>query len=403
MLVVATFASNADVLSHDLYTNLTSHISSSTQAGKSPAQPDTQSNPLTSPHYRSPSRESPSPKGKHIPRPPNAFILFRSDIIRQYKEAQKTSPQGTEEKKQQTFSKVAGEAWRNLSDEGRQVYVDMAEAKKVAHQERFPEYRFAPKRTPKTASAKEDVNAEEDAQESVHRICSMLNIVERSTGQPPRAKDRRSVRGVGSDNKKTRERPQHSAPYQPRGEPPLPLCFPTTEAAYPYNAPEYGLAPLAHAYGYVPFPYGPQYYHPNAQHYPPSHAQPSPSQGWASVHPGGPYFSSRVHAQAQVQIPYDINAYNRGYHRSTTVSPVEQDFGSGMAQMGDNSRSECQPETSSNYVRPPYTPIIITANSSIRIIPGVSLISALCLPVTTNNSPYLPEHLGRVSIFQHPP
>ncbi|KAI0333305.1 HMG-box, partial [Cubamyces sp. BRFM 1775] len=75
-------------------------------------------------------------KPSHIPRPPNAFILFRSYM-------QRTRFKGGEIP-QRKISILLGEEWRGMPEE-RKAYWNM-EAKKVkdAHAQQYPDYRYNP-------------------------------------------------------------------------------------------------------------------------------------------------------------------------------------------------------------------------------------------------------------------
>jgi hypothetical protein len=74
----------------------------------------------------------------HIPRPPNAFILFRSSFIR----SQHVSP-GVETD-HSTLSKIIGLTWQNLPEKERQVWHEKARIAKEEHRRRFPGYTFRP-------------------------------------------------------------------------------------------------------------------------------------------------------------------------------------------------------------------------------------------------------------------
>lgn len=74
----------------------------------------------------------------HIPRPPNAFILFRSSFIK----SQHVSSEV--ETNHSTLSKIIGLTWQNLPDTERQVWHAKAKAKLDEHKKRFPEYAFRP-------------------------------------------------------------------------------------------------------------------------------------------------------------------------------------------------------------------------------------------------------------------
>ncbi|KAJ8502605.1 hypothetical protein ONZ45_g11600 [Pleurotus djamor] len=83
-----------------------------------------------------PSRRSGHSKKKpenHIPRPPNAFILFRSSFI-------KSQHVSTEvETNHSTLSKIIGLTWQNLPNEERQVWHAKAKAALDEHKRKFPQ------------------------------------------------------------------------------------------------------------------------------------------------------------------------------------------------------------------------------------------------------------------------
>ncbi|KIK65327.1 hypothetical protein GYMLUDRAFT_115791, partial [Collybiopsis luxurians FD-317 M1] len=69
-------------------------------------------------------------------RPPNAFMLFRSDFLKQ-----NVIPAYVE-KRQQTLSRVAGEVWNLMPPEEKQKWHDRAAEVSKQHNERYPNYRF---------------------------------------------------------------------------------------------------------------------------------------------------------------------------------------------------------------------------------------------------------------------
>jgi len=77
----------------------------------------------------------------HIPRPPNAFILFRSAFIK----SQHVS--SDVETNHSTLSKIIGLTWQNLPHEERQVWHVKAKAALDEHKRKFPEYAFRPLHT----------------------------------------------------------------------------------------------------------------------------------------------------------------------------------------------------------------------------------------------------------------
>ena len=77
----------------------------------------------------------------HIPRPPNAFILFRSSFI-------KSQHVSTEvETNHSTLSKIIGLTWQNLPHDERQVWHAKAKAAFEEHKRKFPQYAFRPLHT----------------------------------------------------------------------------------------------------------------------------------------------------------------------------------------------------------------------------------------------------------------
>ncbi|KAL0581369.1 hypothetical protein V5O48_000633 [Marasmius crinis-equi] len=73
----------------------------------------------------------------HVPRPPNAFILFRSWLW----ECQKQNPT---ERDHREISRMAGVKWNRLSSEEKDYWRKRAYQVKIAHKVAHPEYRYAP-------------------------------------------------------------------------------------------------------------------------------------------------------------------------------------------------------------------------------------------------------------------
>ncbi|KAG9308222.1 hypothetical protein JVU11DRAFT_12239 [Chiua virens] len=74
----------------------------------------------------------------HIPRPPNAFILFRSSFI-------KSQHVSTEvETNHSTLSKIIGLTWQNMPHDERQVWHAKAKQALEDHRKKWPQYAFRP-------------------------------------------------------------------------------------------------------------------------------------------------------------------------------------------------------------------------------------------------------------------
>ncbi|KAF9052032.1 high mobility group box domain-containing protein, partial [Panaeolus papilionaceus] len=74
----------------------------------------------------------------YIPRPPNAFMLFRADFVKQ-----KHVP-GSIETNHGSLSKIIGTCWHNLPDSERRVWQNRAKIEKAKHKALYPDYRFRP-------------------------------------------------------------------------------------------------------------------------------------------------------------------------------------------------------------------------------------------------------------------
>ncbi|KAI1785962.1 hypothetical protein LXA43DRAFT_1065447 [Ganoderma leucocontextum] len=77
----------------------------------------------------------------HIPRPPNAFILFRSSFIKNQHVSSEV------ETNHSTLSKIIGLTWQNLPHEERQVWHAKAKSALEEHKRKFPQYAFRPLHT----------------------------------------------------------------------------------------------------------------------------------------------------------------------------------------------------------------------------------------------------------------
>ncbi|GAA6010349.1 hypothetical protein JCM10207_005186 [Rhodosporidiobolus poonsookiae] len=90
----------------------------------------------------------------HIPRPRNAFILFRSHAV-----ATGLIPSSMGITDHKYISQIVGSVWRGLSAEERRKWDDLAAEEKRAHREKYPDYRFAPRQKGKRAAAGEGKKA----------------------------------------------------------------------------------------------------------------------------------------------------------------------------------------------------------------------------------------------------
>ncbi|KAH9891133.1 hypothetical protein C8Q73DRAFT_112026 [Cubamyces lactineus] len=108
------------------------YASSSSSTASSPAP-----QPVTARHKNTTaSRRGDKPPG-HIPRPRNAFMIFRSAYCANVKESQV-------EHDHRMISKILGEVWQNLEAEKKDYYKRLAAEEKEAHRVMYPNYRFSP-------------------------------------------------------------------------------------------------------------------------------------------------------------------------------------------------------------------------------------------------------------------
>ncbi|KAI8608966.1 high mobility group box domain-containing protein, partial [Chytriomyces sp. MP71] len=86
-------------------------------------------------------RKDKAEKEAKIPRPPNAFILFRSDtqptLVDSFRGAGKSS---------RDYSASIAKMWAEATPEVKQKYNDLAAEKMYQHRQRYPDYRYRPKR-----------------------------------------------------------------------------------------------------------------------------------------------------------------------------------------------------------------------------------------------------------------
>ncbi|KAK0490940.1 hypothetical protein IW261DRAFT_1413365 [Armillaria novae-zelandiae] len=109
-----------------------------------------------------------------IPRPPNAFILFRSDILKKLREKDPKNKTG----KQRFLSQVAGEAWRRITPEERQAFNNLAEEARADHLKKYPNYRFSPQRK----GSKKKGRLESDRENGTGDAASISHFVENVLG-----------------------------------------------------------------------------------------------------------------------------------------------------------------------------------------------------------------------------
>lgn len=93
------------------------------------------------------------------PRPPNAWILYRSDKLRELPPA----PPG-ERRAQSDVSRLISTMWKQETDATRQYYERLADEKKQEHSIKYPGYRFQPMKKEEKAAMREQKKVEKVAE-----------------------------------------------------------------------------------------------------------------------------------------------------------------------------------------------------------------------------------------------
>ncbi|KAJ7509488.1 hypothetical protein B0H11DRAFT_1250645 [Mycena galericulata] len=120
--------------------------------------PETVSRPQRTRHCRK------QPDG-HIPRPPNAFILFRSSFIR----SQRVSSEV--ETSHSTLSKIIGLTWQNLSAGERRLWHSKARDAVEEHRRKFPTYAFRPVNRRARPAGGASTGPDKDAKRKMREHC----------------------------------------------------------------------------------------------------------------------------------------------------------------------------------------------------------------------------------------
>ncbi|KAI0638968.1 hypothetical protein C8Q77DRAFT_1069169 [Trametes polyzona] len=108
-------------------------------------------------------------KPGHIPRPPNAFMIFRSDLWN------KEKIKSTVERDHRQISRIAGNLWNSLTDAERAPYQHLAEEAKKEHARKYPQYKYSPiYRREKPAKRK----PKQDHSEKVHHCLEVALLMQ---------------------------------------------------------------------------------------------------------------------------------------------------------------------------------------------------------------------------------
>ncbi|KAI0651436.1 hypothetical protein C8Q79DRAFT_922196 [Trametes meyenii] len=170
------------------------HLPAPDDSGEPEIDVDSPSLPPTKLAAPSSPRSSHSRKKKpgHIPRPPNAFMIFRSELW------SKEKIKADVERDHRQISRIAGNLWNALSDEERAPYMALAEEAKQDHHRKYPEYKYSPTyRRDKPAKRK----PKQDHSDKVHRCNEVARLMQRGFvgDNLKRELQRRQARGDDDD------------------------------------------------------------------------------------------------------------------------------------------------------------------------------------------------------------
>ncbi|GBE82791.1 predicted protein [Sparassis crispa] len=105
-----------------------------------------------------------------VPRPPNAFIIFRAEYSKNYAQTHEDgeSPPTSEK----SLSKRAAEAWGELTTEEKAPYKWRAEQERLEHGKKYPDYKYRPRRRQKGASDGGTISRREVVESFMRRAAS---------------------------------------------------------------------------------------------------------------------------------------------------------------------------------------------------------------------------------------
>ena len=172
--------------------------------------------PSEEPQHPASKRRAPPGKRRslgYIPRPPNAFMLFRADFVRQ-----KHVP-GSIETNHGSLSKIIGNCWRSLPLEEKRIWEIKAKQEKEAHSKRYPGYRFRPVHNKDKAKKKDKALATPEDERRCEEVAQLL--LEGMKGDELAAAIRKLDQGKAVAP--AAPQPQHPSFYPPRRPSSVPL------------------------------------------------------------------------------------------------------------------------------------------------------------------------------------
>ncbi|KAI1786698.1 hypothetical protein LXA43DRAFT_1109194 [Ganoderma leucocontextum] len=178
-----------------------------------------------------PASASPEGAKPKIPRPANAFMLYRSWLLKSGH-----IPLNIE-RRQQHISRVAGECWNLLSKEKQRIWHDKAEDVKREHCKKYPEWKFAPERKSARRKTPSDPNAPvPEGEDYIRWIRETYVGLKGHAVAPPRprkSKSRRTASARASSRVNADLEPLPALSYTPAPSPPSTLVPSTPSSSVP--------------------------------------------------------------------------------------------------------------------------------------------------------------------------
>ncbi|GJJ06283.1 hypothetical protein Clacol_000474 [Clathrus columnatus] len=132
-------------------------------------------------HSSSSHRANPLTPGNQPPRPPNAWILYRSDKLRNIP----SPPPGAPKRPQAEVSKMISQMWKLESPDVRGHYERLSEIKKAEHQAMYPGYRFQPMKKEDKDRLRAEKQAEKDREREARKANKKTRTAAVATTEMP--------------------------------------------------------------------------------------------------------------------------------------------------------------------------------------------------------------------------
>lgn len=308
-----------------------------------------------------------------VPRPRNAFILYRqhhhSNVVAE--NPGKTNPE---------ISKIIGEQWRSLPQNEKDFWIQQGDVEKKSHLERFPDYRYQPRRSSKKGGSSNS----SDNSTGICPVCKGItsgssngpSFVNTTPYKSQQQQQQQQPKTQNSHQSSIVSQIQHQNPQQqPQSQSQLiplsqPLPSPTQSLHGSVPSSSTSSPSLSHAH-----PQLPNYYQHPPPPPPPSSSSHPPQILNSPSFPTGPY-----HPPAPLQpLGYDIQ-YQHQYPLHKSSAPTSSQFhsyDSSHLNFNSASRHQSAPEISKSFQYKPPAPSKLDSVSSMSSISSISSMGSL--------------------------